>query len=432
MLELKNNQLTFSFPEVHEAAKCTIRFHRTLRIPDDGKTYPLPASLGDFPMEHVDDFKETVPDRWLGRGGVMLPMWQSEAMWLQFVPMHVPGHGHVSWPCAVKVAAGKVSAITGKKWKDGLRKKDYCVAPNQKWLDGFVVEDGKIRQFVAAPLGSGASAEEQITGKAEFGGIQIEVYPMKLKAFKERFPERPDPVGGGFLRSHGFPGSSTVPGVYTQINTGASAAGEAEGPLVASEETEGSVNYSSAGVTPISESSVPPRKGVEVWSGRAKTPTRALRSRGGPKRSRAVKQQAFRGEEPRLRKASVQDMAMGAGGAMKQQVFEDPYSMDVWDIDHGARCFVHLCSSTAWRQVTGAEPPTVPLTPTEYARGGVPWFDLWEEETKALKGTAKLAGLKTVKQVGEEAGVPLVTEDVSVTPHHVVALSKDAVKDGTW
>jgi hypothetical protein len=38
-----------------------IEFQRTLRIPDDGKIYPLPAGFGRFPLRHVDDYKETVP-----------------------------------------------------------------------------------------------------------------------------------------------------------------------------------------------------------------------------------------------------------------------------------------------------------------------------------------------------------------------------------
>jgi hypothetical protein len=38
------------------------------------------------------------------------------------------------------------------------------------------------------PLGSGYSAEEQITGEAEHGGIQIVVYPMKQEVFEKRFP----------------------------------------------------------------------------------------------------------------------------------------------------------------------------------------------------------------------------------------------------
>ena len=57
------------------------------------------------------------------------------------------------------------------------------VVPEQPWLDGFCVAKDVIRQFVAMPLGSGYSVEEQITGKPEHGGLQIIVYPMK----KERY-----------------------------------------------------------------------------------------------------------------------------------------------------------------------------------------------------------------------------------------------------
>ena len=64
------------------------------------------------------------------------------------------------------------------------------VSTEQPWLDGYCVEKGFIRQFVAMPLGSGYSAEEQITGEAEHGGIQIVVYPMKRDIFEKRFPKR--------------------------------------------------------------------------------------------------------------------------------------------------------------------------------------------------------------------------------------------------
>jgi hypothetical protein len=43
------------------------------------------------------------------------------------------------------------------------------VAPKHPWLDGYCVEKGVIRQFVAIPLGEGYSLEEQLTGEAEFG-----------------------------------------------------------------------------------------------------------------------------------------------------------------------------------------------------------------------------------------------------------------------
>ena len=61
-----------------------IGFQRTLRIPDDGKIYPLPAGFGRFPLRHVDDYKDTVPAPWMERGGVLMPMYQSEALWINF------------------------------------------------------------------------------------------------------------------------------------------------------------------------------------------------------------------------------------------------------------------------------------------------------------------------------------------------------------
>lgn len=191
MIELNRDRLLFSFPEVHPGAKLEIGFQRTFRIPDDGKTYPLPPGFGYFPLCHVDDHAHRVPSDWLERGGIMLPMYQSEAMWLLFTP-HQVDRRWTSYPFAIKVAAGKINAVSGKGWSDGLnvRPQDYIVAPGQPWLDGFCVEKGLIRQFVAMPLGAGFTAEEQLTGRAEYGGLQIVVYPMKREVFEQRFPER--------------------------------------------------------------------------------------------------------------------------------------------------------------------------------------------------------------------------------------------------
>lgn len=91
------------------------------------------------------------------------------------------------YPCAGKIAAGKINAATGEDWRDDLSKtpQDYVVLPGRPWLDGFCVAKGQIRQFVAMPLGEGYTAEEQLTGKAEHGGVQIVVYPMKAKAYEK-------------------------------------------------------------------------------------------------------------------------------------------------------------------------------------------------------------------------------------------------------
>ena len=177
MIELRDNELIFRFPEVHEDAELRIDFQRTLRIPDDNRDYPLPPGLGSFLLNHVDDYLQRVPETWKQHGGVFLPMYQAEAMWIYFSG---------SYPMAVKIAAGKIDALTGESWRNELtrRPQDYLVVPDQPWLDGFCVGKGLIRQFVAMPLGEGYSAEEQLTGKAQHGGLQIIVYPMKASLYE--------------------------------------------------------------------------------------------------------------------------------------------------------------------------------------------------------------------------------------------------------
>ena len=186
MIELHHNELRFRFPEVHSRATCCISFLRTLRIPDDNRSYPLPPGLSPFPLDHVDDYAKQVPEEWRRHGGVFLPMHQAEAMWINF---------ESSYPMAVKVAAGKINAVTGEEWSNALSdepSQDYLVLPDQPWLDGFYAGEGLIRQFVAMPLGEGYTAEEQITGAAEHGGVQIVVYPIKASVY-ERL-RSPDPL----------------------------------------------------------------------------------------------------------------------------------------------------------------------------------------------------------------------------------------------
>ena len=64
----------------HSITALEIGFQRTLRIPDDGKIYPLPAGFGGFPLRSMDDYKDTVPAPWIERGGVLMPMYQSIAI----------------------------------------------------------------------------------------------------------------------------------------------------------------------------------------------------------------------------------------------------------------------------------------------------------------------------------------------------------------
>ena len=63
--------------------------------------------------------------------------------------------------------------------------------PGQPWLDGYNADkNGTVRQFVAAPLGKGYTVEEQLTGSATVGGIQIQAFPMKVKTYRKLMKAR--------------------------------------------------------------------------------------------------------------------------------------------------------------------------------------------------------------------------------------------------
>ena len=293
-IELTDDQLVFRFPEVHSKAELAIEFQRTLRIPDDNRAYDLPPGLGRFPLSRVDDYPDNLPDAWHPHGGVFLPMYQAEALWINF---------EGGYPMAVKIAAGKVNAVTGKAWKKELRSEpqDYLVVPGQEWLDGFCVEKGLIRQFVAMPLGEGYTTEEQLTGEAEHGGLQIAVYPMKRPVYEEW--------------------------MLTKFSI---------------------LRY-----------------------------------------------------EPAIVSDSI---GLAPGGLMRQEIYEDEHGIDAWDTSICSRCFVHIVNSVDFFKNTGCEPPSEPTTAQDYTNAGLPWFDYYGGDLKALEGAKELAELDSVASVKLKKG----------------------------
>ena len=165
----------------------SLTFQRTLRIPEDDKTYPLPPGLGAFPVQRVADFAERLPASWSSaEEALFIPLYQREALWLSF--------NAASWkPNAVMVGIGDVNALTGEPWRPapGDQPQNYLVCPEQPWLDGIKVAEGTIRQFVAVPLGQGITVSGQITGAEAFGGLRIVVFEPKPGRFPDEPPEVP-------------------------------------------------------------------------------------------------------------------------------------------------------------------------------------------------------------------------------------------------
>ena len=76
-------------------------------------------------------------------------MYQAEALWVSFSSNYISDR-RTPYPFAVKVATGKICAVSGQTWVNGLRARpqDYLVTPGQPWLDGYCVAKNAIRQFV--------------------------------------------------------------------------------------------------------------------------------------------------------------------------------------------------------------------------------------------------------------------------------------------
>ncbi|MDV6263876.1 hypothetical protein [Rhodococcoides yunnanense] len=167
--------LTIACPEVHPEATMEMTFQRTLRVPDDGTEYNLPPGLGSFPLRQNDS-----------ADGALLPMWQSEACWIDFSGRY---------PFLVTIAAGSINVVTGTPWSasPNFEEEDYFEVPEQPWLDGFNVGEGTVRQFVAMPLGDGYTVEEQLSADPAIGGIHISAYPLKASVWNAQPPRHTIP-----------------------------------------------------------------------------------------------------------------------------------------------------------------------------------------------------------------------------------------------
>ncbi|KAH9923627.1 uncharacterized protein B0H18DRAFT_1212143 [Fomitopsis serialis] len=158
-----------------EAGGVAMQFHRTIRVPDNDKTQPLPPNLGTFQIYNVADFANRLPKSVVSKGGMFIAMYQREAMWISFSPCTPNGIN------ALKVSVGGINALTGnpQNAKAAADTQDYLPinsTSGQLWLDGICTAPGIVQQFVATPLGHGYTVEGQITGKEDIGGMQIDVF----------------------------------------------------------------------------------------------------------------------------------------------------------------------------------------------------------------------------------------------------------------
>ncbi len=224
MIELSYDDLVFTFYNVHSEARLNISFRRTMRLPDDVKLNAAPPSFNRFPLVDIDGYKDRVPSRWVEQGGIMLPMYQSEALYLSF-SSSVDPRRISSYPFAIKVCAGKINALTGLEDHKGLQSppQNYLVFPKQSWLDGFCIDKGRVRQFVAKKLQFANTDNKQSIETEDLEGLHISVFPMKAGRFEELYPKSDKIVqnnysnlwGGGSAQPMGIaPGGKIKQEIY--------------------------------------------------------------------------------------------------------------------------------------------------------------------------------------------------------------------------
>jgi len=376
-----------------------VTFQRTIRLPEDGKVHALPPSLGSFPVRLVDDFKDRVPEDWVKHGGVFLPLHQREALWLNFT-------GSVG---AVKVAAGKINAVSGQKWRPKLmatkkpRKnkgavQDYMVAPNpQPWLDGFNTGEGTIKQFVGMALGQGYTVEGQVTGKETFGGIQLLVVPPK-KSKKKKFQEREVQTSGGIICGGGGAVGSTG-------STGPT------GPVGALGAT-GPTGPAGPEATYYASSSV----SCNMLRSAAPSSTRRLGAA-------SVRRRASR---------PGSQIGLAAGSSITQKIHSDPYGIDTWDEKRRGRLYVHLINAEMYQEITGVYPPEMPETAQEYQGA---YFGLNDGHMEDVAASDALGNVLTVGEKDEELGFEGQQDNSEITEQKVITYGMQgavAVKDGKW
>ena len=115
-------------------------------------------------------------------------------------------------------------------------------------------------------------------------------------------------------------------------------------------------------------------------------------------------------------------MGLAPGGRMRQQLYDDPYGLDAWDLRNASRCFVSIANSKAWAAITRERPPTMPRTAEDYIRAGLPWFDYYDDAAKPLDGASRLKKLRSIsdfQKAKDRSPAPNVSPGM---PAHITGL----------
>jgi hypothetical protein len=132
--------------------------------------------------------------------------------------------------------------------------------------------------------------------------------------------------------------------------------------------------------------------------------------------------------------ANIQaEMALAAGGLIKQSIHHDTYAPDSWDPASTTTLNVQVLNAAIFERVTGKRPPTCPISETAYQAAGKQYFDI-PEASSSVSG--KFGAVKSLGQLGalnsegEGSGSAQEEIDYSVRDHMEFQLGRTAPDAG--
>ncbi|AYV82188.1 MAG: hypothetical protein Homavirus14_4 [Homavirus sp.] len=414
-----------------------INFNRTIRVPDDGKSYPLPPHLGSFTIDKIGN-------------NFVVPMYQREAMWMSF---YSESSGCQSKTFALKVGIGNINAITGEKWQKGVlsqNPQNYVVCPKQPWLDGIKINtDSKnstsltnstnstnstslanstntvenlVRQFVATNITDKSTIEQQLLEQGKInkiqGGLQFELFELFNKNFKLYCPnlkqfldieKSPNDYNLSpntkilFMTTYNTPNSVPLTNLtLTQLN-------------ISDQDSIRCDIYVGSGVVYVKTLTGKTINVLININMKVEDLKRQIQNMEGIHTD--IQRLIFQGLQLedyrtlhdynitagvvlhmvlRLRGGGdPHQMGISAGGLIVQKIYTDNNKLSDYNLDNYTSCKVNITNSLFYFK----QMPTTPITAETYMEYKYPWYTLYDEDLEAIN-KIKNSMFNSVKSIG--------------------------------